>query len=126
MRVYTLGIGKAYTKGKTMITQTTSTDNGLNTIIFASEHATLSVEATTGLILSIDVPAEHRGEGHARAIYEHAETIMDIYHVPSWGRTEDGDAFAEAMGGDTMDDQEAADTLGLDLETVAPWLFDYS
>lgn len=109
-----------------MITQTTTTDNGLATTVFANDYARLAVHTDTGLILSIDVPAEHRGEGHARTIFEHAETIMDLYHVPAWGCTEDGLAFAEAMGGDTMDDQEAADVLGLDLETVAPWLFDYA
>ena len=31
---------------------------------------------------------------------------------------DDGDAFAEAVGGDTMDDQEAADILEVDLDTV--------
>jgi hypothetical protein len=73
---------------------------------------------TSGLILNVEVDTDHRGEGHARALYEAATTVGTVYHVPAWGRTPEGGAFAEAMGGDTMDDQTACDILGLDLDTV--------
>ena len=72
-----------------------------------------------GLILNVEVAEDHRGEGYARALYEHADQAQGLYHVPAWGRTADGDAFADAMGGDVMDDEEALDTLHLDAATEA-------
>ena len=57
-------------------------------------------------------------EGIARALYEHADKTQGLYHVPAWGCTPEGLGFAEAMGGDIMDEQEAADILGLDLDKI--------
>jgi hypothetical protein len=88
------------------------------TLTVDREHVATLTAHPTGLILSVDVPARHRGEGYARALYEHANAEIGLYHVPAWGRTEEGDGFAEAMGGDTMGDQQACDILGLDLATV--------
>lgn len=101
-----------------MYTQTTGADNGLNTITFAAEAVELTVHAESGLILSIDVDEDRRGEGLARGIYEYAQTVMDIYHVPAWGRTFEGEMFAEAMGGDAMDDEAAAAIVGFDLSIL--------
>ena len=48
---------------------------------------------------------------------------MGLLHVPTWGRTPEGDAFAEAMGGCTMDDTEAGELLGLTYdEDLAMWV----
>ena len=85
--------------------------------------ATLAAH-TSGLILSVDVNANHRGEGHARRLYEAANRELALLHVPAWGRTEDGNAFADAMGGDTMDDEQACDILGLDLDVVTGAAFE--
>ena len=70
---------------------------------------------TSGLILNVEVDEDHQGEGIARALYEHADQAQGLYHVPAWGRTDDGEGFATAMGGDTMDDDEAAAILDVDL-----------
>ena len=70
---------------------------------------------TSGLILNIEINADHQCEGIARTLYEHADHVQDLYHVPSWGRTPDGEGFATAMGGDTMDDEEAATILDVDI-----------
>lgn len=111
----------------TQITRTEQTIDGLDAIVW-----TLTVEGEqvahldahrSGLILNVEVDADRRGEGLARALYAHADAEHGLTHVPTWGRTPEGNAFAEAMGGDTMDDQQAADILGLDLQTVAPDLF---
>lgn len=70
---------------------------------------------TTGLILNVEVANDHRGEGIARALYEYADAAQGLYHVPAWGRTDDGMGFAEAMGGDVMDDEQSAEILDIDL-----------
>lgn len=101
-----------------MYTQTTGTDNGLNTITWTAEAVALTVHAESGLILNVDVDEDRRGEGLARAIYEHAASVMDIYHVPAWGRTFEGNLFAEAMGGETMVDEAAAAIVGMDLDVL--------
>ena len=70
---------------------------------------------TSGLILDVEVIENRQGEGVARALYEHADTVQGLYHIPSWGRTPEGDGFARAMGGDVMDDEQAATIVGMDL-----------
>ena len=70
---------------------------------------------TTGLILNVEVDEDRQGEGIARALYEFADDAQGLYHIPEWGRTPEGDAFARHMGGDVMDDEEAAAIVGMDL-----------
>lgn len=74
----------------------------------------------SGLILNIEVIAARQGEGFARKLYEHADAEHGLLHVPAWGRTWEGEQFAEAMGGDAMDDEQAAQILGLDLADMLP------
>ena len=81
---------------------------------------------TTGLILNIEVDQDRRGEGIARHLFEYADAEQGLYHIPSWGRTEDGDGFAEAMGGDTMDDAQAAAIVGFDLTDYQDMLSAYA
>ena len=71
----------------------------------------------SGLILNVEVDGGRQGEGIARALYEHADAAQEgLYHVPAWGCTEDGAGwFAEAMGGDVMDDETAAAILDVNL-----------
>lgn len=104
------------------ITRTEQVTDGIDSITW-----TLSIEGeevgsliahTSGLILNIGIDAAHQGEGCARALFEHADADYGLVHVPEWGRTSEGHGFARAMGGDTMDDQMAADILGLDLDVV--------
>lgn len=80
--------------------------------------AELYVNAEHRMIMNVEVREDRRGEGLARALYEAASQTGTIYHVPAWGCTPEGLAFAEAMGGEVMDDQTACDLLGLDIETV--------
>lgn len=95
----------------------------VHTFIITDEQGTaaeLYIDQTANMILNIEVREDRQGEGLARALYEAAETRLGtIYHVPSWGRTEDGDAFAEAMGGETLDDETAAEVTGFDLSLIA-------
>jgi hypothetical protein len=108
---------------------TTSTDrtDGLDSIRYAAiidgEEVGYLLAHTSGLILNVEVDADHQGEGIARALYEYADETQGLYHVPAWGRTDDGMGFAEAMGGDVMDDEQAAEILGLDLDVVTGLAF---
>ena len=70
---------------------------------------------TSGLILDVEVDDDHRGEGIATSLYQYADAAQGLYHVPSWGRTEDGERWATRMGGDTMGDEQAARILDVDL-----------
>ena len=69
----------------------------------------------SGLILNVEVDGGRQGEGIARALYEHADEAQGLFHVPAWGCTAEGLGFAEAMGGDVMDDETAAAILDVNL-----------
>lgn len=64
--------------------------------------AELYVSTERGEIMNIWVDEDHRGEGYARTLYETASTQMDVFHAPAAHRTPEGDAFAEAVGGETV------------------------
>lgn len=97
------------------ITTTTTTDSIHYAMIDEGTEVGFLDAHTTGLILNVEVDEDRRGEGIARALYEYADKAQGLYHIPSWGRTEEGDAFAQAMGGDVMDDEQAAEIVGMDL-----------
>lgn len=82
--------------------------------------AELYVHPESHLIMNIEVREDRRGEGLARALYQRAETDLGtIYHVPAWGCTPEGAAFAEAIGGPVLDDETAAAITGIDLDPIA-------
>ncbi|MEU0659644.1 GNAT family N-acetyltransferase [Streptomyces lavendulocolor] len=64
--------------------------------------AELYVSTERNEIMNIWVDEDHRGEGHARALYETATRQMDVFHAPAAHRTPEGHAFAEAVGGETV------------------------
>ena len=101
-----------------MITTSTHTDTVGQVTRFeiiedGAQVAFLDAHTVSGLILNVEVVEARQGEGFARELYTHADATMGLLHVPAWGRTPEGDAFAEAMGGCTMDDTEAGELLGL-------------
>ena len=101
------------------IIATAATQDGLTgtryTMIDDGTEVAFLLAHDSGLILNIEVDDDRQGEGIARALYEHADRAQGLYHVPSWGRTPEGEGFATAMGGDTMDDEQAAAIVGMDL-----------
>lgn len=62
----------------------------------------LYCDLTTGQIMQIEVNEDHRGEGIARLLTEHAANIFDVYHSPDEHCTPEGLAFKEAMNGETI------------------------
>lgn len=77
--------------------------------------AELYVSTDRHEIMNIWVAEDRRGEGLARDLYESAASQTDIFHAPAAHRTPEGNAFAEAVGGETVApyacDCHACDTL---------------
>jgi hypothetical protein len=65
--------------------------------------AELYVSTTTHEITNIWTAENRRGEGLARALYTTACAQQTVLHAPAAHRTPEGDAFAEAVGGDTAE-----------------------
>lgn len=65
--------------------------------------AELYVSIERAEIMNIWVAEDHRGEGLARSLYEIASARMEVFHAPAAHRTPEGDAFAEAVGGETAE-----------------------
>lgn len=109
------------------ITRTEDTTEAIPAIVWAliedGEEIGRLAAHESGLILNIEVVRERRSEGHARRLYEHANAELPLLHVPSWGRSPEGEGFVQAMGGDVMDDEQAAAILGLDLAVVTGEMF---
>lgn len=65
--------------------------------------AELYVSTDRHEIANIWTAEDRRGEGLARGLYDTASAQMDVFHAPAAHRTPEGDAFAEAVGGDTVE-----------------------
>lgn len=106
------------------ITRTEQSDSLRWTITIDGKQVAFLDADTSGLILNVEVATGQERKGYATDLYRHADAEIGLYHVPSWGRTSEGELFAEAMGGRTMDDEQAAAILGVDLFVVTGACFD--
>ncbi len=52
-------------------------------------------------IVNIETRQDRRGEGLATALFRAADAQVGIYHAPVAHRTDEGAAWAEAVGGET-------------------------
>lgn len=81
-------------------------DGTLQHIWEIHDHNGIAAELYVSLdrheIMSIDTRKDRRHEGLARTLYQTAVLQMPIYHAPEAHRTEEGNAFAEAVGGPTV------------------------
>lgn len=66
----------------------------------------LIINAATRKVCNIETAAAHRGEGHARNLWEAANAEADCFHDLDHHRTAEGDAFAQAVGGETISDED--------------------
>lgn len=98
-------------------TQTTGQDIRYTATIDGSEVGFLLAHET-GLILNVEVDEDHQGEGIATSLFHFADEAQGLYHTPEWGLTPAGEAFAFSVGGDTMDEAEAAEILGVALTDI--------
>lgn len=62
----------------------------------------LYVSHTRHEIVQVETRDDRRRQGLATALYETACSETDIYHAPEGHRTEQGDAFARRVGGETV------------------------
>ena len=74
-------------------------------IIDGEEVATLDIETDTRIVAHVETLMEHRGNGYARALWDHANTEAECFHALEHHRTAEGQCFAEAVGGETIDDE---------------------
>ena len=65
----------------------------------------LQIDSTSRQVMNVETETEHRGNGYARQLWEAANAEAECFHALEHHRTEEGDAFAEAVGGETIDDE---------------------
>jgi GNAT superfamily N-acetyltransferase len=65
--------------------------------------AELYVSVENREIANIETRADRRGEGLARRLYEAAAGQTTVLHAPVAHRTDEGNAFAQAVGGPIAD-----------------------
>lgn len=98
-----------------MIVESVTEEGKTYTLVDEDEAVAVMTLHESGLILSIDVTEGMGRRGYATRLYEEVVALRPVYHVPDWGRTPEGDAWARAVGGDVMDDEQAAAIVGMDL-----------
>lgn len=81
--------------------------------------AELYVDPTALVVMNIWTREDRRGEGLARALWTSATTTHNVRHAPEWARTPEGDGFANAVGGDTITDDEFEAVTGATNVTAA-------
>lgn len=65
----------------------------------------LDIDAQTRMVWNVETAAGHERQGYARMLWEAASDEAECYHALDHHRTTEGDAFAHAMGGETIDEQ---------------------
>lgn len=90
------------------ISRSASADTTTWTLTIAGgDVAWLSVWTVNGEICEVETLSAHQGNGYARALFDHADAERGIFHTIPTHRTEEGDAFASRVGGDTIADADA-------------------
>lgn len=64
----------------------------------------LDIDAQTRMVWNVETAAGHERRGYARTLWDAANTEAECFHALEHHRTFEGDAFAEAMGGETIDE----------------------
>lgn len=91
----------------TQITRTEQADTTTYTAwVDGTDAAELIIWTATREIANVETRAAYRRQGLARALWEAANAEATIYHALPHHRTDEGDAFAEAMGGETISDED--------------------
>lgn len=85
------------------ITRTEQDDTiAYSLVIDGHEVSELIIDAATRKVANVETATAHRGQGHARALWAHANAEAQCFHAIEHHRTPEGDAFALAVGGDTI------------------------
>lgn len=64
----------------------------------------LTITADTRVVLNIETDDDHQRQGYARHLWETANAEGEVLHQQPHHRTFEGDAFAQAVGGEDADE----------------------
>lgn len=75
-------------------------------VIDGETVSTLLIDATTRKVVNVETAAGHERLGYATRLWEHANDEAECYHALEHHRTAEGDAFAQRVGGYTIDEAD--------------------
>ena len=83
----------------------TATSETITYAAFADGVAvsTLDIDAATRKVVNIETMGAYARQGLARSLWEAANAEAECFHAVDHHRTTEGDAFARAVGGETID-----------------------
>ena len=87
----------------TQITRTEQADTITYTAaIDGAEVSELVIDSGTRKVVNIETLTAYRGQGIARSLWTAANAEAECYHAVEHHRTDEGNAFAQAVGGETI------------------------
>lgn len=90
-----------------MIKRTEAADTITYAVIIDDETVSfLDIDATTRKVTNVETEEAHRGNGYARQLWEAANDEAECFHALEHHRTPEGDGFAQAVGGETIDEDD--------------------
>lgn len=88
----------------TTITRTEQADTITYTaIVDGADAAQLVIWSDRREVANVETTASHRRQGLARMLWDYANDEAECFHSLDHHRTPEGDAFAHAVGGETID-----------------------
>ena len=85
------------------ITRTETTDGiQYSMMIDGTEASFLLIDATTRKVVNVETMNGFTRQGLATALWEAANDEAECFHAVEHHRTDEGDAFAHAVGGETI------------------------
>lgn len=88
-----------------MITKTENAETITYTaVVDGVEVSELVIDAATRKVWSVETLAAYQRSGYARILWDAAQADGQCFHAVEHHRTAEGDAFAHAVGGDTIAD----------------------
>ena len=77
---------------------------GVTGIEVSAQTGRLAVTAEHRVVENVETASGHERRGYARMLWEHANAEAEVLHAQEHHRTAEGDAFAQAMGGESADE----------------------
>jgi hypothetical protein len=89
----------------TQITRTEQADTITYALVIDGETVShLDITTGTRVVANVETATGHERRGYARQLWEAANAEAEVLHAQMHHRTAEGDAFAQAMGGETADE----------------------
>ncbi|WGD38459.1 hypothetical protein [Lysinibacter sp. HNR] len=89
------------------ITKSIDSDTTTYTLwVDGTEVSELMLWTGTREVANIETATAYQGQGFARALWEHASAEAECFHSLPHHRTHEGDAFARAVGGETISEED--------------------